>query len=269
MASYKTPKTQIPKFSKRELDVANLCAQAIWYGINFETGSMGNISEAHLMSRFAPFFYEYHKNKEKPKPDIFLTDVRKVILSCGIKMLFRGIAGMDFRKGINAIYSDVYPIFLKAQKNPTRVSSFKDAAMCLDALSKGFVVNPKNNRLSLASRILFFLAPNLQTFNMNNGIARSYGLQVRPHHHYVEYFALFAKGLITNQTALSRYKMPPMRDDLDYKTWYEASKTDWWRRRVLDLAVLFRATPSITINPNLKYLIREVIKDDEKKANAT
>lgn len=262
------PRTPIPKFTKKELDLANLCAVAIWYGINYETGTIQTVSDANLMSKFAPYFYEYHQTKKKPNPDIFLADVRELILACGIKMLFRGISGMDFRKGINAIYSDVYPIFLKAQKNPTRVSSYKDAVNCLEALSKGFVVNPKDNRLSLASRILFFLAPNLQTFNMNNSIAKSYGLQSRPHHHYAGYFELLAKGLITNQTALSKYKIPPMRDELDYKTWYEASRTDWWRRRVLDLAVMFRASPSIMPNPNLKHLIQQVRKADEERANA-
>ena len=59
-----------------------------------------------------------------------------------------------------------------------------------------------------------------------------------------------------------------MRDELDYKTWYEASRTDWWRRRVLDLAVMFRASPSIVPNPNLKHLIQQVRKADEDKANA-
>jgi hypothetical protein len=267
MTAPKVPRKPISKFTKKELDEANLCAKAIWYGINYETGATQKVSDANLMSRFAPYFYEYHQTKKKPNPDIFLIDVRDLILACGIKILFRGIAGMSFRKGINAIYTNVYPIFLKAQKNSSRVSSYKDAAKCLEQLSKGFVINPKDNRLSLASRILFFLAPNLQTFNMNNNIASSYGLQSRPHHHYVEYFELFAKGLITNQTALSKYKIPPARDDLDYKTWYEASKTDWWKRRVLDLAVLFKASPKIIPNPNLKHLIQRAITVDKEKTN--
>lgn len=259
------PRTPIPKFTKKDLDTANLCAQALWYGINFETGAT-QTSDANLMSRFAPYFYEYHQTKKKPNPDIFIQDVRGLILACGIKMLFRGIAGMNFRKGINAIYTNVYPVFLKAQKKSTRTSSYLDAIKCLEELSKGFVIDPKANRLSLASRILFFLSPNLQTFNMNNSVAIAYGLQTRPHHHYAEYFELFAKGLITNQTALSKYKMPQLRDGLDYKTWYEASKTDWWRRRVLDIAVLLRATPAINPNPNLRRLMGEAIKVD--KANS-
>jgi beta-phosphoglucomutase-like phosphatase (HAD superfamily) len=75
------PRTPIPKFTKRELDVANLCATAIWYGINYETGAIHTVSDANLMSKFAPYFYEYHQTKKKPNPDIFLADVRELILA--------------------------------------------------------------------------------------------------------------------------------------------------------------------------------------------
>ena len=265
MPSTKIPRIPIPKFSKSELDVANLCSQALWYGINFETGKT-QTSDANLMSKFAPYFYEYHQTRIQPNPDIFVDDVRELILACGIKILFRGIAGMNFRKGIDSIYSDVYPIFLKAQKKATRTSSYLDAVSCLEKLSKGFVDDPKANRLNLASRILFFLSPNLETFNMNKSIAQYFGLPIRPYHHYIDYFELFSKGLVTNQTALSKYKIPKMRDNLDYKTWYEVSRTNWWKRRVLDIAVILRTSPKVIPHSNLRSLIAEAIKAD--KANS-
>ncbi len=258
----------IPKFKKVDLDIANLCAEALWYGVNFETGK-NQTSDAYLMSRFAPFFYEYHQTKKRPNPDIFVAEVRELILACGIKILFRGIAGMDFRKGIDSIYKDVYPVFQQSLKKSSRTSSCADAIECLATLSKGFVINPKDNRLSLASRILFFLSPNLHTFNMNKQIAVAFGLPIRPHYHYADYFELFSKGLITNQTALSKYKMPKMRDNLDYKTWYEASRTDWWRRRVLDIAVILLTSPKVVPHPNLRQLVKEAIKRDKDNSVIT
>ena len=98
---------------------------------------------------------------------------------------------------------------------------------------------------------------------MNNSVAIFFGLQTRPHHHYAEYFELFSKGLVTNQTNLSKYKMPPARDDLDVVTWNEASRTDWWKRRVLDLAVLLHTSPNISVYPNLRYMIKQQIKADK------
>ena len=209
------PRTPIPKFKRAELEKANLCARALWYGINFETGDMKHVSDAHLMSNFAPNFYHFHKKKKKFSPDIFVLDVRQLILACGIKMLFRGIAEMDLRKGIDSLYTDVYPQFKKALKSPTRVSSHEVSAKCVESLSQGLVKDPASNRLNLASRILFFVSPNLKAFNMNNGVAAFFGLQSRPHHHYEEYFKLFSTGMVTNQTLLSKYKMPPARDGLD------------------------------------------------------
>ena len=195
-----------------------------------------------------------------------MADVRELILACGIKMLFRGIAEMDLRKGINSLYKDVYPLFQKSLKSPSRVSSHQVAVKCLESLSKGLVRNPSANRLNLASRILFFLSPNIQAFNMNNSVAIFFGLQTRPHHHYAEYFELFSKGLVTNQNNLSKFKMPPARDDLDIVTWNEASRTDWWKRRVLDLAVLLHTSPKVTVDPNLRVYIRRKIKQDELAA---
>ena len=256
------PRTAIPKFSKTELNTADLCAQALWYGINFETANPFHVSDAHLMNKFAPNFYHYHKQKKKFQPDIFVLDVNELINACGIKMLFRGIADMDLRKGINSLYADVYPKFKKALKTPNEVSTHEVAVQCLESLNKGLVVDPKANRLNLSSRILFFLSPNLQTFNMNNHIAKFFGLQSRPHHHYAEYFQLFSKGMVTNQTNLSKYKMPPARDGLDSVTWNNAARTDWWKRRVLDLAVLQYARTKIAAHPNLRSSIKRKIAED-------
>lgn len=264
MPAPKIARTQIPKFTRAELEVANLCATALWYGINFETGDMNLPSDAHMLNNFAFNFYHFHKTKKRFSPDIFVSDVKVLITACGIKMLFRGIAEMDLRKGIDALYDDVYPHFRKALKSANRISTYQVAVKCLESLSKGLVKNPAGNRLNLASRILFFLSPNLQTFNMNNSIAKFFGLQSRPHHHYAEYFALFSKGLVTNQTNLSKYKMPPARDMLDSVTWNEASRTDWWKRRVLDLAVLLHTNPKIAVNPNLRVYIRMRRKLDEQ-----
>ena len=258
------PRTAIPKFKRAELETANLCAQALWYGINFETGALNHVSDAYLMSRFAPNFYHYHQTKSKFQPDIFVLDVKELILACGIKMLFRGIAEMDLRKGINSLYKDVYPNFLAAQKTPTAVSTYQVAVQCLESLNKGLVVNAKSNRLNLASRILLFVSPNLHTFNMNNHIAKHFGLQSRPHHHYVEYFKLFSTGMVTNQTLLSKYKMLPARDGLDIVTWNEAARTDWWKRRVLDLAVLMHVRKHVVANPNLRSLIKRKIFEDSQ-----
>ena len=263
MPNSKIPRRPIPKFCRQELEIADLCARALWYGINYETGKSTRVSDARLLSEFASNFYEYHKNRVRFKPGIFISNINDLIIACGIKVLFRGIVDMNFHKGINSIYQDVYPEFLKAQKTPSLISNHRVGVNCLEKLSKGFLRNAKGNRLNLASRVLFFLSPNLHTFNMNNNVAKFFGLPSRPHYHYQEYFELFSIGLKTNQTKLSKYKLPPIRDGLPETIWNQIYRTDWWERRVLDLAVLIHASPTISIDPNLRTYIRLKIRQDD------
>ena len=266
MPAAKIQRKPIPKFSRVELDRANLCATALWYGINFSNGNQSHTSDAKLMANFASYFYHYHRRKKRFLPDIFVSDVRELIIACGIKMLFRGISEMDFKQGIDCLFKDVYPHFKKALKKPDQVSTIATSIKCLESLNKGLVIDPSSNRYNLASRMLFFICPNLQTFNMNNSVAIYFGLQARPHHHYADYFKLFSDGMVSNQTKLSKYKMPPSRDGLDSITWNEASRTDWWRRRVLDIAVLLHACPNVAVDPHLRVNIRRKIKMDANES---
>jgi hypothetical protein len=256
------PRTQIPKFTATEITRANLCAQALWYGINFDTGNK-QLSDADLMSFLAKYFYTYQRTKKRANPDIFEKEIKLLINTCGLAIMYRSLAKMDIKKGIDAMYNDVYPKYKKSLKNPNRTSTSIEAMDCLWKLSKGFIINPKYNCLGLSSRIMFFLSPNLRTFNMNREIATRYGLQKNPVVHYKAYFELFNTGLITNRAQLTRHKMPPMRGALDMKTWQTAARTDWWERRVLDIAVLLRLSGNMPY-PNLRHLINEQIKEDAR-----
>ena len=46
MPAPKIPRKPIPKFTKTELNKANLCAEALWYGVNFKTGDLYPISRS-------------------------------------------------------------------------------------------------------------------------------------------------------------------------------------------------------------------------------
>jgi hypothetical protein len=64
MPTPKIPRKRIPQFTKTQLDVANLCAMALWYGVNFKTGVLHPVSDTNLMTRFAFNFYHHNKNKK-------------------------------------------------------------------------------------------------------------------------------------------------------------------------------------------------------------
>ena len=116
------PRTKIPKFSSAEIRTADLCARALWYGINFDTGRK-QTSDAELMSYLAKYFYTYHKTHTKPNPDIFKPQVEDLIKTCKLNMMYRSLAKMDIQQGIDAMYKDVYPVYRKSLRNPDRMSS--------------------------------------------------------------------------------------------------------------------------------------------------
>ena len=57
------------------------------------------------------------------------------------------------------------------------------------------------------------------------------------------------KYLINNKTQLSKSFLP-QRSYLDKRVWDQVNKTDWWQRRVLDLALLIHFG-SVIPNPTI------------------
>jgi hypothetical protein len=95
-------------------------------------------------------------------------------------------------------------------------------------------------RVPLSSRLLFFACPKLLIFNFANPLAvEKMYFQSRPHVAYPFFSSAMLDGLRLNWAYLSQFNVPynssikePMIDRL--------RKTDWWARRVLDLALLIR-----------------------------
>ena len=254
------PRIPIPKFSTQEIKTADLCARALWYGINFQTGKSQH-SDAFLLETFAHHFSYFHKTKTQYRPDVMEADIKRLIKTCKVTNLYRSLAKIDLKKGRNTIYTSVYKAYHKHLKNPNLNSAIEDSLDCLWAQSKGFIANPNHNCLNLASRILFFMAPSLQIFNMNRKVAVLLGLKVEPISHYRELYQVLYKGLKTNQTQLSKYKLPKRRDTLDLIIWNETIRTNWWERRILDIAILIKFNLA-SVHPQLDSLIKAQHKQD-------
>jgi hypothetical protein len=97
---------------------------------------------------------------------------------------------------------------------------------------------------------------------MNTSVAKSIGLPIRPHYYYKDFYSFMYKCLKANQTQLNKFKLP--NDDLNeisFQTWDKVKTTDWWLRRVLDIAILIRTNSAKAVYPNLEYLIREKVSN--------
>jgi hypothetical protein len=254
-------RTPIPKFSAQEIRVAELCSRALWYGIDFETGNK-QTSDSEFIEILAGPMYLHSPNARKFKPAVFRMSIHELMKTGRLKALYRMKLLLDFNKAIRTIHNHIFKIFFAARINPARIDKLKAGIKTIEVLSNGFVKNPNNNQFVLASRVMFYLAPNLTITNMNNSVAKHFGLQSRPHHHYKEFQQLFKQGLITNRLNLNKCKFPMQHGKMDIKLWKSVKKTDWYKRRILDLAVLIRlnlAKPAIGLTND--------VKNFEKKLN--
>jgi len=225
----------VPKFSDFNLLVAELCAIDLWSGINFENGKKREISDEELLFEFSSKFYKLINNSS---PKNFITEslIRRLIRAAKIKALFRSANPLDFKRGIRCIAADI----VKLYKNRSHTINYEtEVILKLGAQFVKPIKNPTRNgnfRVSLASRILFFAIPNMQFFNFSNILAEKMLFQKRPQASISFFNETLKKGLKIN-TGLNKIKLPPPSfiKPVLYKKIY---KTNWWQRRVLDLALL-------------------------------
>ncbi len=200
MPKPKFPRTPIQLLTKAEIADAELCAQALWHGISYKDGSVIT-SDAELLDRFATPFYDIPTNHKYITSKNYLHDL---IVACELKVLYKGGAGMDFQKGLDCVEQDVYPNVYSywPQRNNHSYPFYGYGARSIKLLSKGLSKSATGERTVLASRMMFFIAPDMQCFNMNNKVAVAYGLSTVPQYYRDDYCALMSDGLKTNAKLL-------------------------------------------------------------------
>lgn len=260
---------KVPLFSNFKLKLAELCANDLWSGINYENGKRISISDEELLVLFAEPFYKL-VIKPNSKNLIKEQSIRKLIRVAKIKALFRSANPTNFKKGIVGIKKNIIPIYKqwKSIKNPPQPIYYETNAIL--TLGKDFVKQQKkvtrngNFRVPLASRILFFAIPNMSFFNFSNSLAKKMLFQSRPQAAIPFFMDILDKGFHLN-SYLKKMKLPPpsfLKPNL-YRMIY---KSDWWQRRVLDLALLihFRI---FKVRKELIKQARSIILSKRKKIN--
>ena len=241
-------KIPIPVFSKNELDVAHQCAVALWYGVDFKTGRNRKRSDAELLETFAtPFFNIPRNNSYTATPG----DISRLIAACKLNALFRLLKIMDFNAGLLSVDQKIYPIYQNyLQRTPNdKVEMF--GAACIQALSDGITTTANGRRLVLASRMLFFVVPTMPIFNMNNRVAKEFGLGSLAYLYKDDYCKLMLDGMNNNNLLLSTYSLPIDLNGMNTETYSIVYKSDWWQRRILDIAILINlglAAPKSGLN---------------------
>jgi hypothetical protein len=232
----------VPIFSAYDLALAELCALDLWNGIDYETGKENHISDEDLLHRFAAPVQSM-LNNANTNQIITEHDIRQLVRVANLKALFRSKNPTDFQAGINAFKSEVLSDYTDWLNGATAASQSEIANKITLAWSQTFVRNSTgytvhgNYRVPLAVRILFFALPDLMIFNFSNQLAEAMQLQKRPQAALPCFNALLEQGFIDNKHELDKLVMPRpalVRNEI----WVKAEQNGWWKRRVIDLALL-------------------------------
>ncbi len=215
----------------------------LWNGVSYIDGS--------AITSDRDFYYDFHTTFSsilRNKSRFNQTIIHDLIITCHLKAMLRTQHQLDFRKMENWLrnnYSKLVKPNTAAFRGMKRTAKRKFSGNSLvlgtgRAVVKNGVSVSAGFRVPFASRLLFFSCPQLLIFNFSNPLAvKSMHFQARPHIAYTFYSAAMLDGLRRNWSNLSSFNVPfnsqfkePIIDKL--------RKTDWWARRVLDIALLIR-----------------------------
>lgn len=226
----------------------------LWNGLDYQTGKESEVSDEDLLVMFASPTFAMSKST-RTKQTITELDVRTLIRVAKLKALFRSAQETDFQGAIAAYRTTALATYTGYKKKSLRLpNQFDYATQATLDWSVKFVKNTSvslngNHRVPLACRILFFAMPDLMVFNFSNGLAKKMRLQSRPQAAILYFNQYLYDGLQLNQALLKNLDMPKPTL-LSAEIWQAANNGDWWKRRVLDLALLFHfnlvsATPQL------------------------
>lgn len=256
------PLIPVPKFRPYILKLAELCAIDLWNGIDYETGKSMEVSDEELLHDFAvPFKYLY----ENPQTHIQISEfsVRRLIRVGRLKAMFRSAQETDFHAGIKAIETLVLPTYVGWRSGTLKLVETGYGLRSTLDLGASFVTvttvptRNGNYRVALASRLLFYLIPDMKLFNFSNGLAKAMQLQSRPQAAIADFSIEMEKGLKKNQIELDKLQMPKPKI-IGEEFWHYIDSSDWWQRRVLDLAMLLHFNV-LTAHPALQAQARSYV----------
>ena len=222
----------------QNIRLANICAEACWYGINFKNLNVNELtSDENLLEYFASPMYKHGRYAAIYRPDIFAGRVNDLITVCGLGLLRLGMHRVSITDAIDTIKNQIHPLFDGVRSLPLVRQPRMMPSIAVNNLSVGMVKQPNYHQIILASRILFFNVPNIKIYNISSALARNLVMRGQPFQYHIKYREQMDRYFSENRTQLSRHSLPA-RSDLDKRVWDQINQTDWWQRRVLDLALL-------------------------------
>lgn len=239
---------RVPVFSKAALDLADLCAKEIWRGKSFSTSSYQQ-SEEELLLRFSvPFLSEALGIEGSKRPEISVDLINQFIITAGLKQMNITKGNRDTDAGLKLLNKTISKELKKSLNYVFDTNFHLLTAELTIELSKEFhrmsSASPTSAYLPLASRILFFAAPNLPVFMYSDPLGEALKVEKNDKEESLkQFYESMSDGLDDNWFHLKDYQMPffSKKDEND-EFWLQARDNGWWQRRVLDLACVINLT---------------------------
>lgn len=236
------PHKSVPLFSKTELDIANDCAVLLWNGISFETGKE-TTSDETLMSYFSIPVFDFI-SAQATHVTFDKDELHELIIVAGLKAMFRKKNELSYPQFETSLTRTLQHLHNDMKLAKTDAEKWAITSEYVREGGKQLVdVNVKTNagyRVPFSSRILFFSTPTQPIANFSNGLAKALNLPLRPEYAIRPFYQAICTGFARNKNQLQAYGMPQSNGILAADIYAQAKMSDWWQRRVLDIALLLK-----------------------------
>jgi hypothetical protein len=231
----------VPKLTSYEVKLAELCALDLWDGTNYQNGK-SIVRDEFFLTNFSTAAAHLYSGI-RTTLNVAVPDFHEFVIVAGLKSQYQTSNGTDLGKGISAFDSAVVPPYRSWKIGATPQSFTALVTKAVLDWSPSFVKNPNlgsrvgNHRISIACRFLFYAYPDFPVFNFSEALSESLNLQKRPQAAIRYFNEIMAQGMVTNRVLLAKTVMP-QPSIMPTALWTDAEARGWWKRRVLDLALL-------------------------------
>jgi len=240
---------RVPVFSKHALDLADVCCRELWRGRRYYDDTL-QTSEEELLRRLSiPFLSDSLGIDRGNYQDITVDTVKSFIIVAGLKQMNITQSNRDDVKGIETIKKIISSRLRKSLRNVYATNFHELTLELTDELSKAFHKLSKTGStkaacIPLATRLLFFTAPNLPVFMYSDDLGEALKVnKTNKTEGLSEFYESMRLGLEANWQILREYQMPFLTDKITAdEAWLEARENGWWQRRILDLACVINFT---------------------------
>lgn len=251
----------VPRFKPREIQIADICAREIWAGKGFVRYSRQPISEEELLELFAPAGLSLN-NGATPAASFSMDSINKL---AKVSKLNRYHYQTPYQNGITNFHSTVQPSYtLWKNKSPKLKKHQYSTQINLDwnKLIEPSRQTPKGlktyERIQIANRVLFFALPDMPFFITSDFLRMKIGLTGNNKKKLLPVFNdEMAAGLKRNKSHLGKLTLPPAAS-MSPQLWGYINQSDWWQRRVLDLAMMIHQNPNIIFTKKVQKKIDQL-----------